>query len=149
MPYILVLIPIVTYLFFRKRSQGAIKVPGIQIIKKYSKGPLITKYRTRNWIQGPDLKTLTTSSLDPASGLAVPPASLGPLCSTKRLCTDRYCPILSISIMLFYWTRMSVIILTCFSSGAAQAVRISRLISLITIDKHRHCGSLKIGRAHV
>lgn len=38
MPYILVLIPIVTYLFFRKRSQGAIKVPGIQIIKKYSKG---------------------------------------------------------------------------------------------------------------
>lgn len=37
MPYILVLIPIVTYLFFRKRSQGAIKVPGIQIIKKYSK----------------------------------------------------------------------------------------------------------------
>ena len=38
MPYILILIPIVTYLFFRKRSQGAIKVPGIQIIKKYSKG---------------------------------------------------------------------------------------------------------------
>ncbi|MBC2854427.1 MAG: vWA domain-containing protein [Cetobacterium somerae] len=38
MPYILVLIPIVTYLFFRKRSQGAIRVPGIQIIKKYSKG---------------------------------------------------------------------------------------------------------------
>lgn len=38
MTYILVLIPIVTYLFFRKRSQGAIKVPGIQIIKKYSKG---------------------------------------------------------------------------------------------------------------
>ena len=37
-PYILILIPIVTYLFFRKRSQGAIKVPGIQIIKKYSKG---------------------------------------------------------------------------------------------------------------
>ncbi|WP_407537658.1 VWA domain-containing protein [Cetobacterium somerae] len=37
MPYILVLIPIVTYLFFKK-SQGAIKVPGIQIIKKYSKG---------------------------------------------------------------------------------------------------------------
>ncbi|WP_407537040.1 VWA domain-containing protein (plasmid) [Cetobacterium somerae] len=37
MPYILVLIPIVTYLFFRK-PQGAIKVPGIQIIKKYSKG---------------------------------------------------------------------------------------------------------------
>lgn len=36
-PYILILIPIVTYLFFRKRSQGAIKVPGIQIIKKYSK----------------------------------------------------------------------------------------------------------------
>lgn len=36
--YILILIPIVTYLFFRKRSQGAIKVPGIQIIKKYSKG---------------------------------------------------------------------------------------------------------------
>nr|WP_274722643.1 VWA domain-containing protein [Cetobacterium somerae] len=32
------MIPIVTYLFFRKRSQGAIKVPGIQIIKKYSKG---------------------------------------------------------------------------------------------------------------
>lgn len=38
MPYILILIPIITYLFFRKRSQGAIKVPGIQIIKKYSKG---------------------------------------------------------------------------------------------------------------
>lgn len=37
-PYILILIPIVTYLFFSKRSQGAIKVPGIQIIKKYSKG---------------------------------------------------------------------------------------------------------------
>ncbi len=37
-PYILILIPIVTYLFFRKRSQGTIKVPGIQIIKKYSKG---------------------------------------------------------------------------------------------------------------
>ena len=37
-PYILILIPIVTYLFFRKRSQRAIKVPGIQIIKKYSKG---------------------------------------------------------------------------------------------------------------
>jgi Ca-activated chloride channel family protein len=28
----------VTYLFFRKRSQGAIKVPGIQIIKKHSTG---------------------------------------------------------------------------------------------------------------
>lgn len=36
-PYILILIPIVAYLFFRKRSQGAIKIPGIQIIKKYSK----------------------------------------------------------------------------------------------------------------
>lgn len=38
LPYILLLIPIVTYLFFRKRSQGAIKVPGIQIIKKHSTG---------------------------------------------------------------------------------------------------------------
>lgn len=38
MPYILILIPIVAYLFFRKRSQGTIKVPGIKIIKKYSKG---------------------------------------------------------------------------------------------------------------
>ncbi|MGL5545067.1 MAG: vWA domain-containing protein, partial [Cetobacterium sp.] len=38
LPYILFLIPIVTYLFFRKRANGSIKVPGIQIIKKYSKG---------------------------------------------------------------------------------------------------------------
>ncbi|MGL5349768.1 MAG: vWA domain-containing protein [Cetobacterium sp.] len=38
LPYILLLIPIVTYLFFRKRASGAIKVPGIQIIKKHSKG---------------------------------------------------------------------------------------------------------------
>lgn len=37
MPYILLLIPIVTYLFFKKKSNGAIKVPGIQVIKKYSK----------------------------------------------------------------------------------------------------------------
>ncbi|MGL4651924.1 vWA domain-containing protein [Cetobacterium sp.] len=38
LPYVLFLIPIVTYLFFRKRANGSIKVPGIQIIKKYSKG---------------------------------------------------------------------------------------------------------------
>ncbi|MGL6099634.1 MAG: VWA domain-containing protein, partial [Fusobacteriaceae bacterium] len=36
-PYILLLIPVITYLFFRKNSNGAIKVPGIQVIKKYSK----------------------------------------------------------------------------------------------------------------
>ena len=37
MPYILILIPILAYIFFRKNASGAIKVPGIQTIKKYSK----------------------------------------------------------------------------------------------------------------
>lgn len=36
-PYVLLLIPIIIYLFFRKHSQNSITVPGLQNIKKYAK----------------------------------------------------------------------------------------------------------------
>ncbi len=37
MPYLLFLIPIVTYLFFKKKSQGSIKLPSVENFKSFSK----------------------------------------------------------------------------------------------------------------
>lgn len=37
LPYALLLLPVIFYLFFKKSNQGAIKVPGVEHIKKYSK----------------------------------------------------------------------------------------------------------------
>lgn len=37
MPYVLLVLPIIAYIFFRKKNSAAIKIPGIHNIKKYSK----------------------------------------------------------------------------------------------------------------